>query len=182
MNTYYALRNLNEINQIYNLEADKMENQFKLQFNQFIKYYNFRKKFNESVERGYYNKNNERISNQYIQNEFCLIDSEWIEKWRKHVGYKDIVDYIKQNKIRRDLNENDYSWIKPIIEENAKENHLPLLNNGNIYQENNKKINPEANFYIINTECYHSFIIKDIKDNIFNLIINLIILMIKRLK
>ena len=168
MNTNTVSINKNEMTQIYNLEGDKTENQLKLQFNQFIKYYNFRKKFKESIESGYYNKNNKPISNQYIQNEFCLIDSEWIEKWRKHVGYKDIVNYIKQKEIRRDLNENDYSWIKPIIEENAKENHLPLLNNGNIYQENNEKINPEANFYIINTECYHSFIFKDFIDNIFN--------------
>ena len=167
MNDNYKRRKTIAMTQIYNLEADKKQNQFKLQFNQLKKYYTFRKKFKDSIEKGYYNLNNKKIIGEYIQNEFCLIDSEWIENWRKHVGYNTIVDLIEKNQIKLEFSEKDYSWIKSIIEENAKENHLPLLNNENIYQENNEKINPDANFYVIDKECYESFIFKDnnLKDN-----------------
>ena len=106
------------------MEANKENGQFLLQTKQLIVYYNFRKKFKEALEKGDYNLNNTSNNNQnsrhYIQNEFCLIDQEWIEKWKKHVGYKEIVNYCQNNKIFRDLDDNDYVFIKPFIKKILK--------------------------------------------------------------
>ena len=159
-NNFYR-QNSNEITQIYNMEANKENGQFLLQTKQLIVYYNFRRKFKEALEKGHYHLNNTsnnfQYSRDYIQNEFCLIDQEWIENWKKHVGYKEIEYFCKNNKIDRDLNDNDYVFIKPIIEKNSKENLLPLLDNQNIYNENDDITNPYSDFYIVDKDCYKLF-------------------------
>ena len=161
MDNNFFRQNSNEITQIYNMEANKENGQFLLQTKQLIVYYNFRRKFKEALEKGHYNLNNTSNNNQnsrhYIQNVFCLIDQEWIEKWKKHVGYKEIVNYCQNNKIFRDLDDNDYTFIKPFIEKNSKENLLPLLDNQNIYNEKDDQTNPYSDFYIVDRDCYKLF-------------------------
>ena len=45
-----------------------------------------------------------------------LIYKNWIQKWKKHVGYKTMREKCaKYNFNNRELNDNDYNWIEPII-------------------------------------------------------------------
>ena len=117
----FAHKNSNEMTQIYNLQYEKKEGQFYIQFKQLIAYYNYRRKFKEALKNGYYtlkqySKEKESI---YVQNEFCLIDREWIEQWRRHVGYEELAEFCKKNQIKKELDKNDYQMIIPIIEKNA---------------------------------------------------------------
>ena len=153
------MKNPNETNQIYNMELDKKEYKFYLQYKQLIVYYNFRKRFKEAMKQGYYNFEKSSYNEEkgkYIQNYFCLIDREWLENWKKHVGYKEIDNFCIRNKITY-LDKNHYNLIVPIIERNAKDNLLSLLNNQNIYNEENDKVNPCSDFYIVSKDSYYYF-------------------------
>ena len=156
---------------IYNLEIDKEKNQFSLQFKQLKSYYNFRRIFKESLKQGkclFPNENNDNSpfqnKNSFVQKIFCLIDKKWLQQWKNHVGYDLIHEELKKRKINRELNDNDYQWLKSIIEYSSKENYIFPLNNKNIYKNNSNIIDPRAEFEIINEKCYKNFIIGNIEE------------------
>ena len=148
---------------------------FILQFIQLIKYYNYIKQFEkilltgeipDEIEKGgtsINNKNGQKKNT--IQNSYCLIDKNWIEKWKKHVGYHDIINYCKNNQINRKLDSNDYKWISKIIEKNSIENYLNPLDMSFIYKNN--EIDPLSDFDIIHKDCFILFSIgsKNIHEN-----------------
>jgi len=104
------------------------------------------------------NKNNEFNPQQIVtQDMYCLINKIWLKKWKKHVGYKEIKNKINENKIERDLDNNDYKWISKIIDKNYKENYLNPLDNNAIYKNN--KINPLADFKVIHNDSFNLFTI-----------------------
>ena len=181
MNTYYNIQdyqnlfqfgiNKKEDTQIYNMHENE-NNLFRIQFKQLIAFFNFRRKFKEALNTGtfivkdpYDISGKERNNEGYIQNLFYLIDKKWLEQWRKHVGYEEISKYCHQNNINRDLNEDDYKWIKPYIDKNTRENKLCLLNNQIIY--NSDKIDRLSDFAIIDKESYKSFTF-EFNKNLFN--------------
>ena len=86
---------------------------------------------------------------------YCLIDRKWIKKWKKHVELKQIKKKIKEHKIERDLNNEDYKWISEIIDKNYKENYLSPLDNNNIYKDD--EINPLSDFKVIHKDCFKLF-------------------------
>ena len=170
---------------IYNLEIDKEKNQFSLQFKQLRSYYNFRRIFKESLKQGkclFPNENNDNSpfqnENSFVQKIFCfidkkwlqqkimldMIDKKWLQQWKNHVGYDLIHKELKNRKINRELNDNDYEWFKPIIEHSSKENYIFPLNNKNIYKNNSNIIDPRAEFEIINEKCYKNFVIGNIEE------------------
>ena len=135
-------------NQNYIPNNNNMYNFMSILFQQLKEYYNFRNQFVQALQNGsFYNNNN------YIENEFYLIDRKWIQKWKKCTGYNEVSHIIQR---RRDLNDADYNWVTPIIKKNMEENILPPLNNKNIFH--NYKINPLADFVIINKNCHNLFI------------------------
>ena len=122
-------------NHIYN--EKKGNRPFLLQFKQLKYYYNLTKHFKNKVSLGYFSKEDDKYGfnqSHNIKNMYCLIDRKWLKKWKKHVGYKEIKNKIKEDKIERDLNNNDYKWISEIIDKNYKENFLNPLDNSIIIQ------------------------------------------------
>ena len=115
-------------------------------FQQLKEYYNFRNQFLQMLENG-------PFYNNYIQNEFYLIDRKWIKKWKKYTGYNEICHILRKS---RNLTNEDYDWVSSIIKKNMDENILPPLNNKIIF--NNYKIYPLADFIIINKNCHKLFI------------------------
>jgi hypothetical protein len=144
-------------NHIYNVKEEK--HPFLLQFKQLKYYYNTTKKFKNDFSQGYISqesdKNNLNPSRTVVQNMYCLIDREWLKKWKKHVGYKEIKNKIKKNKIERDLDNKDYKWISEIIDKNYKENLLNPLDNNIIYKDN--EINPLADLKTIHKNSFKLF-------------------------
>ena len=170
MNTLFEFGiNKKEDTQIYNMHENE-NNLFRIQFKQLIIYFNFRRKFKQALNTGTCIvkdpiSGKERNNEGYIQNLFYLIDKKWLEQWRKHEGYEEISKYCHQNNVNRDLNEDDYIWIKPYIEKNTRENKLWLLNNQIIYKSD--KIDRLSDFAIINKESYKSFTF-EFNKNLFN--------------
>ena len=144
-------------NHIYNKKGGK--NPFLLQFKQLKYYYNLGKKLKNNISLGYIPQENEKnelnSSRNTVQNTYCLIDRKWLKKWKKHVGYKEIKNTIRKDKIERDLDNNDYKWISEIIDKNYKENYLNPLDNDTIYKDN--EINPLADFKVIHKDCLKLF-------------------------
>ena len=113
------------LDQIYN-EVNKDEKYpFLLQFIQLKEYYNFKKDFIDNLNSGNFPNKKEKEGNQdneikigdkenkcIIQNEYCLIDKNWIENWKKYVGYDEVIKNINNN---NKIKLNDYHWIKSII-------------------------------------------------------------------
>ena len=141
----------NEVNQLYNLQNKNDIKPHLIQFNQLITYFNFRKKLEEQLNK----ENNYDIDDNSNRIKCYLIDKNWFEKWKRHVGYKEIINEYKMNKINGELNHNDYNWIEPIISKNSSQNYLSQLDNNAIYQNND--INPLAEFIIIDDICYKYF-------------------------
>jgi len=144
-------------NDIYNKKEGK--NPFLLQFKQLKYYYNLGKKLKNNISLGYIPQENEKNelnpSRNIVQNIYCLIDRKWLKKWKKHIGYKEIKNKIKEDKIERDLDNNDYKWISEIIDKNYKENCLYPLDNNTIYKDN--EINPLADFKVIHKDSLKLF-------------------------
>ena len=144
-------------NHIYNVKEKK--HPFLLQFKQLKYYYNTTKKFKNNLSKGYISQegdiNNLNPERSVAQNMYCLIDRKWLKKWKKHVGYKEIKNKIKKNRIERDLEDNDYKWISVIIDKNYKENFLNPLDNNIIYKGN--EINPLADFKVIHKSSFNYF-------------------------
>ena len=123
-NTLDMSTNLLNNNHFYNVKEEK--NPFLLQFKQLKYYYNKRMNFKGILSKGL-NQKEEKLNN-FIQNEYCLIDKAWLKKWKKHIGYKDIKNKIKEFKINRDLDNEDYKWISEIIDKNYIFHNKYLIN------------------------------------------------------
>ena len=143
-------------NYIYNIKEGKYP--FLLQFKQLKYYYNMNKEFKNKV----FGCNPQEDENKEInpeskvfQNMFSLIDRKWLKKWKKHVGYKEIKNKIKEDKMERNLDNNDYKWISEIIDKNYKENYLNSYDNNAIYEDN--EINPLSDFKVIHKDCLKFF-------------------------
>ena len=109
---------------IYNKKEGK--HPFLLKFKQLKYYYNLGKKLKNNISLGYIpqedDKNEYNPSRNISLNLYGLIDRKWLKKWKKHIGYKEIKNKIRENKIERDLDNNDYKLISEIIDKNYKEN------------------------------------------------------------
>ena len=154
MNTKIVENHYHYHNYIYNIKEGKYP--FLLQFKQLKCYYNQRKKFKNILSKGLNPQEIEKKElNHPVQNSFCLIDKIWLKKWKKHVGYKEIKNKIKKEKIERNLDKKDYQWISEIIDKNYKENYLNLLDNNTIYIDN--EINPLADFKVVHHDSFNLF-------------------------
>ena len=153
------------LDQIYN-EVNKDEKYpFFLQFIQLKEYHNFKKDFIDNLNSGNLPNKKEKEGNQdneikigdkenkcIIQNEYCLIDKNWIENWKKYVGYDEVIKNINNNKIKL----SDYHWIKSIIGKNSNNYTITEPNKTFIEEE----INYGENFEIINKKCFKLFNLK----------------------
>ena len=169
-NPHYNRYQNNDIVQIGNNKIYKITDSsysFELQFNQLITYFNFNKVCNYALSTGENpmtksqsnNINNDLNSSTKIifQNKLLLIDKNWINRWKKHVGYNEVKYYFKKNNLNRKLNVDDSHWIIPIIRKNSINNSLNPLDNSVIYDENNE-IDPLADFEITDEKCFNLFI------------------------
>ena len=125
-------------------ESNKVKDYF-LEFRQLKEYYNFHRKFKANMI-------DKTIIGKMLQNDYYLIDKNWLNKWKECVGYNDI---IKLN-LNRDINDNDYDLFKKFLPKNIKDIRLFPLDNSNIYL-NNEEINPLSEFIIINKKCHDVF-------------------------
>ena len=146
--------NDNQVNQIYNIKNQLADKPYYMQFKQIIAFYNFKKKLNEDLSKDIQMENNQIVPN-IINNKMYLIDKNWIQKWKKHVGFDEIKETCQQYIQNRELNENDYKLIEPFIYKNSRENLLSPLNNNIIF--NNNEINVLADFIIVDENCYQLF-------------------------
>ena len=159
-------------------EIDKNKNQTKVEnaseieieilFNQVMTYFNFRRKIDKLLESGSFKKDKklddskpQKKENEIkiYQNEFCLIDKIWINKWKKYIRYNDIIKLISKNKIDK----NDFNDIKPIIENHFNKYFLPPLNMSEIYK--NGKLNINSNFDIFYYKLTKLFFPQNIIEN-----------------
>ena len=120
---------------------------FYLEFNQLKEYYNFRRKFNAD-------KTDKNKQGKWIQNEYYLIDKNWLNEWKQFVGYNE----IHQMNLNRDMNDKDYNLFITIFNNKNKENKTKLfpLDNSELYFDNGE-INPLAEFIIIDKKCNEAF-------------------------
>ena len=163
---YFQKWNSYNLNQIYNEVKKDEKYPFFLQFIQLKEYYNFRKEFIDNLNSGNLPKKKEKEENKdngikfedkdsqfIIQNEYCLIDKNWIENWKKYVGYDEVIKNINNN---NKIKLSDYNWIKSIIGKNSNKFQITKPNNAFIEE----KINDDENFEIINENCYRLFNLK----------------------
>ena len=147
----------NEINQFYNLPNQKLKRHI-IQFKQLIAYFNFKLRLKTKLK----NQNNFGE----VMKEIFLIDKRWFNNWKKHVGYDEIKKkFIKDNNNIRELNENDYDIIEPIINSHSV-NLLTPLENNKIYNNKNE-LDIYAEFVIVDKSCFCLFtLINKIPKNI----------------
>ena len=128
---------------------------YKSEFTQLKEYYNFRNRFHQTLSHIKANKN-------LLGNKCYLIDKNWLEQWKKYVGYNEICSLH----LRRDIEDDDYGFVEPYLEKYTKKSQLPPFNTDIIFQ--NGEVNPLSEFSIIDEECFEKFIsgkCKDIKED-----------------
>ena len=130
--------------------GNQQNNDFKLEFQQLIAYYNFRLHFKEKLEK----ENSEKYDNQ----KYYLIDKKWLKTWKLHVGYNEICqERSDKGKYLTELNNNDYNDILPYLKIFCNKNTIFPLVNKDIY--NKGVINPISDFIVVDKNCYDIFII-----------------------
>ena len=151
----------NEINQFYNLPNQKLKRHI-IQFKQLIAYFNFKLRLKAKLK----NQNNFGE----VMTEIFLIDKRWLSNWKKHVGYYEIKKkFTKDNNNIRELNENDYDIIEPIINSHSV-NLLTPLENKKIYNNKNE-LDLYAEFVIVDKSCFYLFtLVNKIPKNLLSLI------------
>ena len=162
-----------KINQQIKAEHDE---QIKSLFIQFSTYFGFQRKIDILLKGGSFIKDEESFKiintdesetkdkkksyeNRYIQNMFCLIDKNWINKWKRYINYSDIYNHISKNKIKA----NDFDNIRPIIEKHFVKKILPQLDMANIYKDN--KLDIYSNFDIFYKKYSDIFFTKNLLEN-----------------
>ena len=152
---YIKKLNANQINQMYNLKNQQNMKSHLLQFKQIIAFYNFKKKLNEDLSRDISMQNSQNEPN-FVNNKMYLIDKDWIQKWKKHVGYEEMKETSQKFHLNRELNDDDYNWIEPIINKNSSENLLSPLENRKFFDDDENLL---ADFIIVDEYCYKLFTI-----------------------
>ena len=133
-------------------QKEIIEKKTKNLFKQLLIYFNFRMKLDNHLN------NREILDSNNIQ--ICLIDKNWLEKWKEYIGYSSILEIKKNNKIK----DEDYLAFKHIIEENSEKIILLPLNISKIYKNNMIDIN--SNFDIVPPEFLKCFIQENLKKEI----------------
>ena len=133
-------------------------------------YYNFRRKITFLLENG--KKTNINLAskedcidsefkeielNKYINDKFCLIDKNWINKWKTYIGYSDIYNSLQKKPIK----EEDFTNIKTILEKNIRRKNILPLDMSKIY--NNKMLDINSNFDIFLKKYINFFIPKNLE-------------------
>ena len=126
----------------HQLAADSL---YQLEFKQLKEYFNFRRKF--KLE-----KKDETNHGKFIQDQYYLIEKNWLHKWKELVGYEELSSF----RLNRDLEDTDYNLFMKIINNNKKGVVNIPLDNSNIYLSSGE-INPFAEFVIINKACHEMF-------------------------
>ena len=145
LNTQNEANDLNDNNQ--NKLANIKINDNQTELKRLIEYFNFRKKFKSDLLNKY--------SLKEKKDQLYLIDKKWLKKWKEYIGYKKIKQFYKSNNYNNDLNENDFPWIRKIINENQKKN-ISSYDNKEIYNNKNN-IDIFSEFAIVNKNCYFLF-------------------------
>ena len=111
-----CLKSLGEIkaSQIYNSTIiDKKLKEYSIQFHQLKAYFNFKRILDKAL-------NSNSMDNNLTQ---CyLIDKNWFRKWKKYIGYDEFKKDYDNHSLNRDIINDDYKWIEPIIKKNSTEN------------------------------------------------------------
>ena len=116
-----------------------------LEFRQLKEYFNFRRKFKaDKVDKSKLGK--------IIQNQYYLIDKNWLLNWKEIVGYQ---KFHNINLIR-DALDSDYNIFKLCLPPNINLLRIAPLDNSKIYNQKGE-INPLAEFIIVNKECLNIF-------------------------
>ena len=148
-----------KIKQQIKAEHDK---QIKSLYIQFSTYFKFQRKIDILLKGGSFIKDENTFNiteNIYIQNMFCLIDKDWINKWKRYINYSDIYKHISKNKIKI----NDFDIIRSIIEKHFVNKILPPLDMTNIYKNN--KLDIYSNFDIFYRKYSDIFFPKNLLEN-----------------
>ena len=121
---------------------------FKLEFKQLKAYYNFRCHLKKKLK--------EINSDKYENEQYYLVDRKWLKYWKTNIGYLNICqERKKNNSYDREITENDYNNILPLLQLFCKESIFPLVNN-DIYV--NGEINPISDFIIVDKRCFCHFV------------------------
>jgi hypothetical protein len=121
---------------------------FKLEFEQLKAYYNFRYHLKKKLK--------EINSDKYENEQYYLVDRKWLKYWKTSIGYVNICkERNKNNSYNREITENDYNNILPLLQLFCNESIFPLVNN-DIYI--NGEINPISDFIIVDKKCFCHFI------------------------
>ena len=162
-----------KINQQIKAEHDK---QIKSLFIQFSTYFKFQRKIDILLNGSSFKKYEDtfniiiideseikgkikKIENRYIQSMLCLIDKDWINKWKRYINYSDICGRVSKNKIKI----NDFDNIRPMIEKHFVNKILPPLDMTNIYKNN--KLDIYSNFDIFYIKYSDIFFPKNLLEN-----------------
>ena len=166
----------NEENKIEKSESNiNQDDETFLLFIQLIIYYNFQRKMDKVLELGYpfleeknsinSPMNNEEthksITEKYKQNKFCLINKSWINRWKKFIGYSEIVKLLNKNHFKI---ENYNEEVKNIIKRYSYGNRLLPLKMYDIYKDD-KTLDIYSNFDIIDLNVFMELIKDDLKKN-----------------
>ena len=121
---------------------------FKLEFQQLKAYSNFKIQLKKKLK--------EVNSNKYENEQYYLVDRKWLKYWKTNIGYTHICqERSKNNSYDKEITENDYNNILPLLQLFCKESIYPLVNN-DIYM--NGEIIPISDFIIVDKKCFVLFI------------------------
>ena len=136
----------NQYNQIYNLVDNQLKHHI-IQFKQLIVYFNFKFYLKKLLT----DKNTGGVQ----LTELYLIDKEWLRKWKRHIGYKNIKKFYQSMKRNLFLDEGkDNDWILPVINNNFQSLKLIPLDNSKIFI-NNKELNLYSEFVIVDKNSFY---------------------------
>jgi hypothetical protein len=116
-----------------------------LKFRQLKEYFNFRRKFKAD-------KVDKSKLGTIIQNQYYLIDKNWLLAWKEIVGYQKFHNI----NLNRDALDSDYNTFKLCLPPNINLLRIAPLDNSKIYNQKGE-INPLAEFIIVNKECLNIF-------------------------
>ena len=118
---------------------------YRLEFLQLKEYFNFRRKFKTD-------KVDKSKQGKIIQNQYYLIDKNWLLAWKEIVGYQKFHNI----NLNRDALDSDYNTFKLCLPPNINLLRIAPLDNSKIYNQKGE-INPLAEFIIVNKECLNIF-------------------------
>jgi hypothetical protein len=134
---------------VSNNKGMKNNYDFKLEFQQLKAYYNFRYHFKRKLKEG--------NSNKYDNEQYYLIDKKWLKNWKMHVGFNNICqERYNIHSYNKEINDNDYNNILPLLKIFYNQNTIYPLINKNIYY--NGEINPISEFVIVDKNSFISFV------------------------